>query len=220
MKLDEPAPTGEVNTHDAATAFDKVLTYAGASLVRDNVDERYETEARNGTATYTGSVTGKPGRIDLVSDVNGYTEADFGTGSREAGYDTDNDGIPDAWETANGLNPNDADDAKSTTLDSRGYYTNLEVFLNSLVQDIMLSGNADSDGAVRDYYPAYTKEDGTAVPAVNGDESAILPLTPHLSPLSTEYYDLQGRRQSQPRGICIQVQRFSDGSTQTKKVIL
>ena len=64
-------PAGEVTTHSAGTAYDKVLSYAGASLVRDNVDARYMTEAKNGTATYKGSVTGKPGRIDKVSDVEG-----------------------------------------------------------------------------------------------------------------------------------------------------
>ena len=167
IKLDEPTEAGTVTTHTANQAFTKVLAYAGASLVRDNVDERYMTEAKNGTATYTGSVTGKKGRIDKVSDVNGYTEANFGTGSREAGFDTDNDGIPDAWETANGLNPNDATDGLTTTLDPAKYYTNLEVYANSLVQDIMLAGNADATDAAKEYYPAYKKEDGTQVEAIN-----------------------------------------------------
>lgn len=163
MKLDEPAPTGEVTTHTAATAFDKVMSFAGASLSRDNVDERYMNEARNGTATY------KNGRIDLVSDANGYTEANFGTGSRQSGFDTDNDGIPNAWETANGLNPNDATDAAKFTLDPAKYYTNIEVYVNSLVQDIMTGGNADADSTVKEYYPAYVKEDGTQVEAIGAE---------------------------------------------------
>ena len=167
IRLDAPAPTGEVTTHTAAKAFSKVLDYAGASLNRDNVDARYMTEAKNGTATYSGSVTGKKGRIDLVSDVNGYTEANFGTGSHEAGFDSDKDGIPDAWETANGLDPNDATDGLTTTLDPAKYYTNLEVYANSLVQDIMLGGNDDATNAAKEYYPAYKKEDGTEVPAIN-----------------------------------------------------
>ena len=158
IQLDEPAPVGEVTTHTAATAFDKVLGLAGASLVRDTVDERYMTEARNGTATYKGSVTKKAGRIDLVSDVNGYTEANFGTGSRPEGFDTDRDGIPDAWETANGLNPNDASDAAFKTIDTeRGWYTNLEVYLNSLVEDIMKACQADGDNTVSEYYPEWKK---------------------------------------------------------------
>ena len=167
IRLDEPAPYGEVTTHKAATAFTKVLNLAGASLCRDNVDERYCNEATKGTATYSGSVTGKPGRIDLVSDVNGYTENNFGTGSRPADFDTDRDGISDAWEQANGLNPNDATDAGKRSLDPTGYYTNLEVYLNSLVQDIMLDGNDGAETALKEYYPAYTTEDGVKVEAVN-----------------------------------------------------
>ncbi len=167
IQLDEPGPTGEVTTHSAATAFDKVLGLAGSSLNSDEVDLRYFDEARNGTATYNGSVTKKPGRIDVVSDVKGYTEANFGKGSREAGFDTDKDGIPDAWETANGLDPNSAADANAYTLDPAKYYTNIEVYANSLVQDIMLSGNADTEDAAKEYYPAYTKTDGTKSEVIN-----------------------------------------------------
>ena len=151
IKLDGPTVTGEVTTHTATTAFDKVLTYSGASLFIDEVDARYFQEAKDGTATYTGSVTKKAGRIDLVSDVNGYTEDNFPTGQREADFDTDGDGIADAWEQANGgdLDPN------GYTVDTKGWYTNLEVYINSLVEDIMKQGNADAESAVEEYYPAY-----------------------------------------------------------------
>jgi hypothetical protein len=44
--------------------------------------------------------------------------------------DTDGDGIPDAWESANGLNPNDKSDGMAIA--SNGY-TNLENYVNSLV---------------------------------------------------------------------------------------
>lgn len=151
IKLDGPTVTGEVTTHTATTAFDKVLTYSGASLFIDEVDARYFQEAKDGTATYTGSVTKKAGRIDLVSDVNGYTEDNFPTGQREADFDADGDGIADAWEEANGgdLDPN------AYTIDTKGWYTNLEVYINSLVEDIMKQGNADAESAVEEYYPAY-----------------------------------------------------------------
>ena len=151
IKLDGPTVTGEVTTHTATTAFDKVLTYSGASLFIDEVDARYFQEAKDGTATYTGSVTKKAGRIDLVSDVNGYTEDNFPTGQREADFDADGDGIADAWEEANGgdLDPN------AYSVDTKGWYTNLEVYINSLVEDIMKQGNADAESAVEEYYPAY-----------------------------------------------------------------
>ena len=167
IQLDEPAPTGEVTTHSAVNAYNKVLGYAGASLNPDDVDLRYFNEAKNGTATYTGSVTKTKGLIDRVSDANGYTEDNFGTGSRDADFDTDKDGIPDAWEMANGLDPNDPSDATAYTLDPAKYYTNIEVYANSLVQDIMLAGNADADEEAKEYYPQYTKEDGTVVEAIN-----------------------------------------------------
>ena len=171
IRLDEPGPIGNVTTHTAAKAFEKVLAYSGASLTPDDVDLRYFDEAKKGTATYTGSVTKKKGRIDLVSDVNGYTEANFGTGSRPTGFDTDNDGIPDEWELANGLNPNDASDAKLYTLDAlKKWYTNVEVYANSLVQDIMLNENADADETVKEYYPAYVDPaTGKTVAAINAE---------------------------------------------------
>ena len=160
MKLDSPAPTGVVTTHTAAVAYNKILEYCGASMFRDDVDDRYMKEAKSGKPTYKGSVTKKQGRIDLVSDVDGYTEKNFPTGSWAQGYDSDKDGMPDAWETANGLNPNDASDAKTYTLDSKGYYTNLEVYANSLVEEIMKNENADAMSPVDEYYPTVTKAEG------------------------------------------------------------
>ena len=157
IPLDAAAPTGEVTTHTAATAFDKVLGYAGASLYRDEVDERYANEASSGTTTYMGTVTKKPGLIDLVSDCNGYTEANFPTGSRDADFDTDQDGIPDEWEIANGLNPNDKSDGNAYTLDTKGWYTNLEVYASSLVEDIMKAENKDALSSVDEYYPPYAR---------------------------------------------------------------
>ena len=172
MQLDEPAPTGEVTTHDADIAYQQVLAYAGASLNRDDVDERYMTETENGTCTYSGSVTKKPGRIDKVSDVNGYTEANFGTGSRSASFDADQDGMADDWESVNGLDPT-KNDANQYTVDPYKFYTNIEVYCNQLVQKIMLKENSDAQEgqAVLDYFPAYYAENEMLVKAVN-EESA------------------------------------------------
>ena len=208
IELDEPCPVGNVTTHTAAQAFEKVLAYSGASLYLDDVDARYFTEARNGTATYSGSVTKKAGRIDLVSDVNGYTEENFGTGWHPEDFDSDNDGMPDEWEIANGLDPNDKSDASKYTLDTeKGWYTNLEVYASSLVEDIMKAGNADGESNFTEYYPACKRP--TAVNSVR--TTAIL---------STEYYALDGRRLAEPqRGINIRVERLSNGKSVTTKVI-
>ena len=209
IKLDEPSPAGEVTTHTAENAFSKVLEYAGASLHKDNVDERYANEAETGTATYTGSVTNKPGIIDVVADVEGYTEDNFGTGSRPVGFDTDNDGIPNDWEEANGLNPNDASDAALFTIDTeRQWYSNLEVYLNSLVEDIMKQGNADALEVVDEYYPSYAHE--SSIEDTRCDDV-----------MKTEYYTLEGIKTSMPKSsIVIRKQYLKNGHIKTEKIVM
>lgn len=215
VKMDSPVEKGTVTTHSAEAAYEKVLSYCGASLYRDNVDARYMEEAANGTTTYIGSATktgdGKTvihraGIIDYVKDQGEYV---LETGSREAGFDSDNDGMADAWETANGLNPNDASDAKTYTLDSKGWYTNLEVYCNALVEDIMQAGNADATESVDEYYPACVKPEATGI------QSAIQSQVRHI-----EYFTADGRQLHQPQsGISIRRLTLANGKTITDKVM-
>lgn len=160
IKLDEPTATGEVTTHSAEQAYEKVLAYGGASLFRDDVDARYVKDTKAGTTTYTGSSNGTKtaGIIDLVKDCNGYTEETPGwQETKTTLVDSDGDGMPDDWETANGLNPNDPSDASTYTLDKKGYYTNIEVYCNAIVEDIMKLENAGAESSVDEYYPTVTK---------------------------------------------------------------
>ena len=210
IKMDNPAPTGEITTHSAAEAFSKVLAYGGASLYRDEIDARYMEEAKTGTALYKGSITLSPGIIDKVSDVKGYTEANFGTATRPADFDTDKDGIPDAWELANGLNPNDGSDALTYSLDDKGYYTNVEVYANSLVEDIMKQGNADAESKVDEYYPAWKNPTGI-LQNTGSNPSELVKVT---------YYSLNGTLLSAPqKGINIRKMLFQNGQTVVDKVI-
>ena len=210
IKMDNPAPTGEVTTHSAAEAFSKVLAYGGASLYRDEIDARYMEEAKTGTAQYKGSITQSPGIIDKVSDVNGYTESTFGTASHPADFDTDKDGIPDAWELANGLNPNDDSDALDYSLDGKGYYTNLEVYANSLVEDIMKQGNADAENKVDEYYPECKNPTGISQ-VISSYPGGIAKVT---------YYSLNGTLLSAPqKGINIRKMLFQNGKTIVDKVV-
>lgn len=214
IKLDDPAETGEVTTHSAQNAFEQVLSYAGASLYRDAVDARYMKEAADGTATYTGSavktgdgktITHRPGIIDFVKDQGDYILEET---ARPEGFDTDGDGIPDEWESANGLNPNDATDGSAYTLDTeKGWYTNLEVYMNSIVEDIMKEGNAHAESTVEDYYPACVK---TSI--------GHAPLTSSI--LDTEYYTLDGFRLDTPqKGVMIRVERMTNGGKTVTKII-
>ena len=212
IKMDEPAPTGQVTTHSAAEAYEKVLAYVGASLYRDEIDARYMEEAKTGTATYKGSITNSPGIIDKVSDVKGYTEANFGTGTRPADFDTDKDGIPDEWEKANGLNPNDASDALTYSLDEKGYYKNIEVYANSLVENIMKAENQDALSGVDEYYPTTVS---TGISQIENNQevgnSAIKSIT---------YYTLNGTKLPTPnKGVNIRKIELTNGTIKTDKVI-
>ena len=212
IKMDEPAPIGQVTTHSAAEAYEKVLAYVGASLYRDEIDARYMEEAKTGTAIYKGSITNSPGIIDKVSDVKGYTEANFGTGTRPADFDTDKDGIADEWEKANGLNPNDASDAITYSLDEKGYYTNIEVYANSLVENIMKAENQDALSGVDEYYPTTVS---TGISQIENDQevgnSAIKSIT---------YYTLNGTKLPTPnKGVNIRKIELTNGTIKTDKVI-
>jgi len=54
--------------------------------------------------------------------------------SAKALQDTDNDGMPDSWERKNNLDPADASDSNKDR-DNDGY-TNIEEYINSLVDNI------------------------------------------------------------------------------------
>ena len=227
VKLNEPIDAGIVTTQSAQTVYDKVLSYAGASLYRDAVDARYMEEARTGTVTYHGKeayvdANGKKyptsnteGILDFINDPE--KEENPNTASfpplpsnvRPEGFDSDLDGMADEWELANGLNPNDASDADAYTVDSKGVYSNLEVYLNQLVEDIMKAGNADAIDAVDEYYPDCVKV--SAVKGIEADKGEVV---------AVEYYDLNGVRLAEPaQGISIRRIVFANGSADTDKVI-
>ena len=116
-----------VNEQTAEQAYVTVLAKAGCSLHRDAVDTRILEEVRTGTYTYEGAKGSTGGLIDTQSDVGGWPELQ--TAARET--DTDYDGIPDAWETKNGLDPNNPLDARKITLVTG--HTNLDVYMCDIV---------------------------------------------------------------------------------------
>ena len=139
IRLWTPIEFVNTTTHSAEVAYEKVLAYAGASLHRDAYDEMMVSDARNGEASCKVSGIGE-GFINSQDEVV-YPDGTTGwpkLNSLEAAADTDGDGMPDAWEKENGLDPNNAEDGATLREDG---YTNLEHYLNSLVADIMAAGN-------------------------------------------------------------------------------
>lgn len=227
LNLDSQIDPGIVTTHKATVAYAKLLENSGASLYRDAADIRYAEEARTGTVTFNGDVAyvDKNGKVYATSNTKGILDfindpageenpktASFPTlpsNVRPEGFDSDGDGIPDAWETANGLNPDDASDGKLFTLDSKGWYDNFEVYLSSLVEHIMKAGNADAISSVDEYYPAYT-----------APTSAIDEITVSGEVERIEYYNLQGIRLAEPvQGINIRRTVYRNGDVVTDKVL-
>lgn len=150
IRLADPLDTDVVTTHTAEEAYHLVLKYAGSSKQRDIIDARIVEETQNGMAAYFGSISADakdyPGFIDIPEDVkpigakSAWPDLTSGGLSPELLQDTDGDGMPDWWERKNGLDPNNASDGKDVTLCKTGY-TNLEVYLNGLVETITQKQN-------------------------------------------------------------------------------
>jgi hypothetical protein len=119
-----------VTTQSASNAYKIVLSDVGCVQPElDAHDQRMITETLNGTYTYRGSVTNKPGFPDDEADVGGYET--YPEIVRDANWDTDQDGLPNWWETIAGTNLNsgigDFSDANADP-DLDGY-TNLDKYL-------------------------------------------------------------------------------------------
>ncbi|MEP6901472.1 MAG: pectinesterase family protein [Actinomycetota bacterium] len=104
----------DINAETAENAYTQVLLTAGSSHVRDAVDLRQLSEARNETGAFINSQT-EVGGFPLLNSL-------------PTPIDTDQDGLPDAWEMNNGLNPNDPNDAMQLAPNG---YSNLENYVNS-----------------------------------------------------------------------------------------
>ncbi len=131
-KLQHPIPYAQIKTETAEEAFGAVLHSAGASLRRDFADKRIIDETSTGQEQFGTTFSGGgKGIIDSPEEVGGWPLLK----QEKVPEDSDKDGVPDEWETAHGLNPNDSADGNTFTLDEN--YTNLEVWLNSLVKHII-----------------------------------------------------------------------------------
>lgn len=118
-----PFPYMMIDEDTPEEAYKRVLADVGCSFARDSYDSDVLRQVSLGLGE-----NGRNGIIDTPSQVGGWPTLR----SAAPQPDTDGDGIPDAWEQANGLNPLDPSDASATTL--RAPYTNIETYLNSLAR--------------------------------------------------------------------------------------
>nr|WP_288834679.1 T9SS C-terminal target domain-containing protein [uncultured Flavobacterium sp.] len=132
--LPKPFFESHVNTQSAEAAYKNVLSDVGANQpVFDTHDQRIIQETLKGTYTYKGSKSGLGGMIDNEQDAGGWPN--FVSETRPTDWDTDQDGLPNWWEEAKGLNVNsikgDFADANEGT--GKGF-TQLEDYLNWMAQ--------------------------------------------------------------------------------------
>ena len=118
-----------VNTQSAKDAYESVLKNVGAVLPkRDTLDERIIRDVINRAGGMIDVQGNYPHGTAYEQTINAWP----GLKSSPAPKDSDNDGMPDEWETKKGLNPNDASDASAYKIHK--YYTNIEAYINSLVK--------------------------------------------------------------------------------------
>lgn len=147
VMLTEPLTIAKITTHEATVAYDKVLKYVGCSKVRDDIDKRIIEETSTGTARFKGLSKNnrvgetwksdgypKKGIIDSQSDLNpNPLNKDWSAWpllkDGKTLIDSDRDGIPDGWLEKNYPNK------KANDINKSGY-TYLELYLNSLVEQI------------------------------------------------------------------------------------
>ena len=142
IKQPKPFSMPQFKIMKAEEAYEFVLNNVGANIPkRDAVDERVIKQVRTGKIEVKDGLENsigkefikrrlpadsyKKGIITNPNQVGGYPEY-----KGKAYKDSDNDGIPDAWEKKYGLNPKDASDANKD-LNGDGY-TNLEKYFNGI----------------------------------------------------------------------------------------
>lgn len=143
MRVDKPFPIeNPFPIMSAKDAYNFVMDNAGATFPkRDIVDQRIIEQVKTGKVYYTEGLdpnsfyqfehrrlpadSYKQGIITDIKQVGGYPEY-----NGVAYKDSDNDGMPDAWEIKYGLNPKDASDAVKD-MNGDGY-TNIEKYINGI----------------------------------------------------------------------------------------
>lgn len=144
IKSTKPFPMAKVKMLSAADAYNYVLENVGATLpIRDAVDSRVVQVVKTGKIVYKEGTTNSTGKEYIKHRLpdDSYKQGIITDPSQVGGYpeykgtpykDSDNDGMPDAYEVKKGLNPKNAADATLIAKNGGGY-TNIEVYLNGVV---------------------------------------------------------------------------------------
>ncbi|SET30856.1 RICIN domain-containing protein [[Clostridium] polysaccharolyticum] len=167
-------------------AYDHVLSFAGAGInasSRPAIDQQVMYECKTGTGSCSGARpyweanSEQKATIDKYSIACGVTynyPAKITTG---APLDSDEDGMPDAWESARGLNPNSPYAGDGSLESSQDYcgkgYTNIEYYINDLTADSFPKGTVELSPAKAFATPAPSIKPSEAASVTPTNEVAI-----------------------------------------------
>ena len=117
-------PVAHVSTQSPAEAYELVLNQAGVTVPgRDSHEQRIVDEVRRGNYN-----CGNMGIVDKVEQAGGWPLLK----SAPAPRDSDADGMPDTWEQARHLKPQDPSDASQDR--NQDGYSNIEEYVNGLFE--------------------------------------------------------------------------------------
>jgi pectate lyase len=126
--VNQPHSAEPLPLQSATEAYNEILQKVGASYRRDTMDLRLINDVIHRTGKYIDVQGGFPHGTAYELTINAWPALK----SVPSAVDTDQDGMPDEWEKRNKLNPADAKDAGVYGLSKS--YTNIEVYINSLVK--------------------------------------------------------------------------------------
>jgi len=164
LPFEQTIPTIDsgISPDTVTNAISDILDNSGAILpARDAVDNRII----NGYNTTTSTI------IDTQAEVGGFPTLN----STSPLQDTDNDGMPDSWETANGLDINNPADRNFLNGDG---YTNLELYLNGFT--ISFSAGSDLNSCEGDSV-TLTASGGSNFSWNTGENTANITVSPTIT---------------------------------------
>jgi len=126
IRVMSPFICAPVETQSAEEAYKIVLEKVGAILPkRDVIDDRIIRETKTGKCTYGDSYGKHTGILDSQRNSEAWPELK----TYNVLTDSDNDGMPDKWETSKGLDSNNPEDRNKISAEG---YTMLEQYINGL----------------------------------------------------------------------------------------
>jgi hypothetical protein len=179
--------TALIPTSDAASAYRTVVSTAG-TLPLSQLDSIIINQVKTlgqGSVGFTAGTTGPSGGLYTDQTQTGLSNNGYGvirSGSRAT--DTDNDGMPDYWELANGSNPA-VDDAMQIAADG---YTLIERYINWLgdlhttsyinsTVDVDLAAYTGGFSSVSPVYSVSENTNGTCTLLSDGHTARFTPTT-------------------------------------------